>query len=163
LKSYSYDYDRAGNRIGEAIDFGVTKEVPNNLNQLITRQGGAGVLPIRGRTDEPASVTVNGKPAETKADNSFEARIDVVAGNNPVTVVATDVKGNTTTNHYDVVVTGNGTESLIYDPNGNLTSDGTRAFEWDPLDRLTAVTSGSHRSEFEYDGLNISTTPYQFL
>ena len=154
LKSYSYDYDRAGNRIGEAVDLSVMKESPNNLNQLVRRQGGAGVLPIRGRTDEPASVTVNGKTAETKADNSFEARIDVVAGNNPVTVAATDVKGNTTTNQYDVVATGSGTESLIYDQNGNLTSDGTRTFEWDALDRLTAINTATGRSEFEYDGLS---------
>jgi RHS repeat-associated protein len=158
LKSYSYDYDPAGNRTGQAIDLGVTKEVPNNLNQLITRQGGAGLLPIRGRTDEAASVIVNGKPAATKADNSFEARIDVVTGNNPVTVVATDGKGNTTTNHYDVVVTGTGSESRIYDPNGNLSSDGTRTFEWDPLDRLTAVTNGTHRSEFIYNGASQRVT-----
>jgi RHS repeat-associated protein len=152
LKSSSYDYDRAGNRIGEAIDLGVKKEGLNNLNQLVTRLGGAGVLPIRGQTDEPASVTVNGKTAETKADNSFEARIDVVAGNNPVTVVAKDAKGNTTTNEYNVVVTGGETLSLIYDSNGNLTSDGSRTFEWDPLDRLTAITTGAHRSEFTYNG-----------
>jgi RHS repeat-associated protein len=152
LKSYSYDYDRGGNRIGEAIDLGVTKEVPNHLNQLTTRQGGTGVLPIRGRTDEPALVTVNGKSAATNADNSFEARIEVVAGSNPVTIVATDAKGNATTNHYDIVATGSGNVSLTYDLNGNLTGDGTRTFEWDPLDRLTAITNGSHRSEFTYNG-----------
>jgi RHS repeat-associated protein len=33
-------------------------------------------------------------------------------------------------------------------------SDGTRSFEWDPLNRLTAVTSGTHRSEFSYNGLS---------
>ena len=152
LKSYSYDYDRGGNRIGEAIDNAVSEEVPNNLNQLISRQGGTGVLPIRGRTDEPSTVTVNGQPAATKGDNSFEAKIDVGAGNNPVTVVATDVNGNATTNRYDVVVTGSGTKTLVYDLNGNLTSDGTRTFEWDPLDRLTAITSGTRRSEFIYNG-----------
>jgi hypothetical protein len=36
LKSYSYDCDSGGNRTGEAIDLNVTKEVPNNLNQLMT-------------------------------------------------------------------------------------------------------------------------------
>src|SRR5207249_1400849 len=45
-------------------------------------------------------------------------------------------------------------KTLVYDANGNLTSDGTRAFEWDPLNRLTAVTSGTHRSEFTYNGLS---------
>src|SRR5438552_16185393 len=51
-------------------------------------------------------------------------------------------------------VTGSGSKTLVYDLNGNLTSDGTRTFEWDPLNRLMAATSGTHRSEFTYNGLN---------
>ena len=39
------------------------------------------------------------------------------------------------------------------DANGNLTSDGTRTFEWDVRNQLTAVNLGSHRTEFVYDGL----------
>ena len=69
-------------------------------------------------------------------------------------MTATDVNGNTTTNHYNVTVTGSGNKTLVYDANGNLTSDGTRTFEWDAVNRLTAVTSGTHRSEFSYNGLN---------
>jgi RHS repeat-associated protein len=38
------------------------------------------------------------------------------------------------------------------DANGNLTSDGTRTFEWDARNQLVAVTVGAHRSEFTYDG-----------
>jgi len=53
-----------------------------------------------------------------------------------------------------VAVSGSGSKTLTYDANGNLTSDGTRTFEWDPLNRLTAVTSGTHRSEFTYNGLS---------
>src|SRR5439155_7603454 len=71
LKSYSYDYDAAGNRTVEVIDGLVTGDTINNLNQLKTRQGGTGVMPIRGTTNESASVTVNGQPAVTNADNSF--------------------------------------------------------------------------------------------
>jgi RHS repeat-associated protein len=44
--------------------------------------------------------------------------------------------------------------SYVYDGNGNLISDGTRAFEWDAEDRLTAVVLGLHRSEFGYDGFS---------
>jgi len=69
-------------------------------------------------------------------------------------VAATDVNGNTTTNRYNVAVTGSGSKTLAYDANGNLTRDGMRTFEWDPLNRLTAVTSGTHRSEFTYNGLS---------
>jgi len=38
------------------------------------------------------------------------------------------------------------------DANGNLTADGTRTFEWDARNQLVAVTVGTHRSEFTYDG-----------
>ena len=38
------------------------------------------------------------------------------------------------------------------DANGNLTSDGTRTFEWDARNQLIAVNLGTHRSEFSYDG-----------
>ena len=38
------------------------------------------------------------------------------------------------------------------DANGNLTADGTRTFAWDARNQLVAVTVGTHRSEFTYDG-----------
>lgn len=154
LKSYSYDYDPAGNRTVEAVDTSVNGETPNNLNQLTTRQGGTGTLPIRGTTNVPSWVFVNGNYAPSRTDNSFEGRAAVTAGDNTVTVEAIDENGNTTTNQYNVTVTGSGSNTLVYDANGNLTSDGARSFEWDPLNRLTAVTSGPHRSEFTYNGLS---------
>jgi len=43
--------------------------------------------------------------------------------------------------------------SLTYDLAGNLTSDGARTYEWDGASRLVAVTQGTHRSEFTYDGV----------
>lgn len=101
-------------------------------------------MPIRGTTNEPASDTVNGQPASTRSDYSFE-------GKAAVTVTATDVNGNATTNQYNVVVSGSGSKALVYDANGNLASDGTRTFEWDPLNRLTAMASGTHWSEFTYN------------
>ena len=65
--------------------------------------------------------------------------------------MATDVNGNSTTNRYNVAVTGSGSKTLVYDAKGNLTSDGARTFEWDPLNRLTAMASGTHWSEFTYN------------
>jgi RHS repeat-associated protein len=154
LKSYSYDHDPAGNRTVEVADTLVNGEVPNNLNQMTVRQGGTAMLPIRGITNEAAWVFVNGNYAPSKADNSFEGKAWVTPGDNPVIVEAIDENGNTTTNQYNVTVTGSGSKTLAYDPNGNLVGDGARTFEWDPLNRLTAVTSGSHRSEFTYNGLS---------
>jgi YD repeat-containing protein len=92
-------------------------------------------------------------PRATPASNGFDGKAWVTAGNNTITVDATDENGDTTTNRYNVAVTGSGSKTLVYDANGNLTNDGTRTFEWDPLNRLIAVTSGTHRSEFTYNGL----------
>jgi RHS repeat-associated protein len=99
-------------------------------------------------------VPVNGAAATVKPDNAFEGKASVVAGNNTVTAVATDVNSNATTKQYNVSVTGSGTKSLVYDLNGNLSGDGTKTYEWDPLNRLTAVNNGTTRSEFTYNGLN---------
>lgn len=45
--------------------------------------------------------------------------------------------------------------AMTYDANGNLVSDGSRTFEWDGENRMTAVTilATGHRTEFTYDGL----------
>ena len=69
----------------------------------------------------------------------------------PSTVKATDPSGNLRTNTYQVSLAG-ASKSFTYDANGNLTGDGTRTFEWDAENRLVAVTLGTHRSEFSYDG-----------
>src|SRR5207302_9936901 len=43
--------------------------------------------------------------------------------------------------------------SYIYDLNGNLTSDGTRGFDYDDENQLIRVTvTNSWKSEFTYDG-----------
>jgi hypothetical protein len=43
------------------------------------------------------------------------------------------------------------------DANGNLTSDGTRTFEWDARNQLVAWTENSHRMEYSYDGFGRRT------
>src|SRR5437773_1361520 len=120
LKGYSYDYDLSGNRTVEVIDTLVNGEIPNNLNQLAGRQGGIGMLPIRGTTNVPSWVFINGNYAPSRVDNSFEGRAAVTPGDNTVTVEAIDQNGNTTTNRYSVTVTGSGDKTLTYDRNGNL-------------------------------------------
>ncbi|MEW6738090.1 MAG: RHS repeat-associated core domain-containing protein [Acidobacteriota bacterium] len=46
----------------------------------------------------------------------------------------------------------NPSKTFTHDLNGNMTSDGTRTFEWDAANRLVAVVQGTLRSEFTYDG-----------
>ena len=56
------------------------------------------------------------------------------------------------------VVSGGVTQTVTYDVNGNTVSKVgggiTTSYEWDAVNRLTAVNQGTHRSEFAYDGLS---------
>ena len=150
LKRHRYTYDPAGNRVTEQIDDMAVAATYNNLNALMTLQPG-GALIFRGTVNEPATVSVQAKPATVDPANAFQGQAQLAAGATAVAVAATDPSGNTRTNTYQVSVSGS-SSTLSYDANGNLTSDGVRTFEWDGANRLTAVNQGTHRSEFTYDG-----------
>ncbi len=150
LKRYRYAYDAAGNRTTEQVDDVAAAATYDTLDALTGLQPG-GALAFRGTLSEPATVIVQGKAATVEATNAFHAQAQAGSGATNVVVSATDPSGNTRTNTYQVSTTGAAT-TLSYDANGNLTSDGTRTFEWDGANRLTAVALGAHRSEFGYDG-----------
>ena len=149
LKRYRFAYDPAGNRIGEQIDDVAIGATFDNRNRLVSQQPGGAML-FAGTVNEPASVTVQGKPAQVGADNRFEGSA-AVGSEAAVTITATDPSGNTRSQTYRVTQAGSGT-SFAYDANGNLTSDGTRTFAWDAANRLVAIVDGTRRSEFRYDG-----------
>ncbi len=157
-QTYGYGYDHAGNRSTGQADANLSLDAHNDLNQLTGRQGnGVGAIPFRGKVNEPSTVTVNGTQVPTKADGSFATTVGVTPGNNTVTVSATDRNNNTATCSYQVAVSASGdNRTLVYDANGNLqvmTASGlATTYEWDALDRLTAINQGSKRSEFTYDG-----------
>lgn len=156
-KSYGYRYDSVGNRTNETIDTIVSQDTHNNLNQIVSRQSGTGILPIRGQTNETvSSVNVNGSAAVVRG-KSFEGSASVTPGTNTVTVEATDLNGNTTTKQYQVAISGTGSAAMFYDLKGNLLNDGTKTYEWDVLNRLTAInftgTSPAQRTEFTYNGV----------
>ncbi|MBL8140839.1 MAG: hypothetical protein JNM38_07020 [Acidobacteria bacterium] len=151
LKRFGYGYDPAGNRQFEQVDDAVTAWTYSSLNRLVSQAGG-GVLQFAGTINEPAAVTIGGQPAAVSGANAFARGVPVVPGTNTVAITATDPNGNTATATYEVDVT-DAARTFTYDANGNLTSDGTRSFEWDARNQLVAVTAGQHRSEFTYDGL----------
>ena len=151
LKRYAYAYDPAGNRTAEQIDDQVTGASYDGLNRLVSQQA-AGPLVFEGTVNEPASVTVQGEPAAVGADGRFSAKAPVSSGTNTVSILASDPSGNATTRQSEVDSFGSG-RTFTYDANGNLTSDGTRTFEWDARNQLVAVTLSTRRSEFRYDGL----------
>ena len=150
LQRYAYAYDPAGNRTSEQIDDAVTSASYDALNRLVAQQSG-GSLVFKGQLDEPATVTINGKPAAITSDNRFLGQVAVAPGTTTVTVQAVDPSGNAATAVYEVDQAGGGS-TLTWDANGNLTTDGARTFEWDARDQLVAVTVADHRSEFTYDG-----------
>jgi RHS repeat-associated protein len=150
LSRYAYTYDPAGNRTTEQIGDAALLSTHDGLNRVFQQQPG-GVLRFAGTVDEPATVTIQGGPARVAATNMFSGTAATAVGSNTVTIQATDSSGNTTSVQYQVTVSGTG-RTLTYDANGNFTNDGTRTFEWDARNQLVAVTVGTHRSEFTYDG-----------
>ena len=151
LATYTYRYDPAGNRTAEQIDDQLIGTTYDALNRLVSQQP-AGALVVEGAVSEPSVVTVQAKTAVVDADGHFATTTPVGQGTTTLTVAATDPSGNSATRQYEVDSFGAG-RSFTYDANGNLTSDGTRTFEWDARNQVVAINVGTHRSEFYYDGL----------
>jgi RHS repeat-associated protein len=127
------------------------------MNQLVSQQAG-GALVFKGTVSEPANVTVGGKPATVTVDNRFEGQASVPEGTGQVQVVATDPSGNVRTSTYEVSQAGAG-KAFTYDLNGNMTSDGTRTYEWDAENRLVAVKEGATTvASFTYNSGGIRTS-----
>lgn len=151
-EQFGYGYDAAWNlnfRTNNALvqNFGV-----NNLNELssVTRSG---TLTVAGTTTSPATnVTVNALTATLYSDSTFaKTAFPLVDGTTNFTAIARDSYGRTDTNTVTVNLTT--TNTLVYDLNGNLRTNGTQVLEYDDENQLTSVTvSNAWRSEFVYDG-----------
>jgi RHS repeat-associated protein len=157
LKRYHYAYDLAGNRTAEQIDDAVTGASYNNMNQLVSQQAG-GALVFKGTVSEPASVTIGGRLAAVTPDNRFEGQAVVPGGTGQVAVTATDPSGNMRTSTYQLSQ-GATSKAFTYDANGNMTSDGTRTYEWDAANRLTAVKQGATTlASYTYNSTGLRTS-----
>jgi len=151
LKRYVYGYDAAGNRLGEQNDDSILGATYNNMNRLMSQQP-SGALRFKGTLDEAATVTIQGNPATVSADNKFEGQAQAPQGASQVDVVAREYGGLARTYTYGINVSGSG-RTFTYDPNGNLTGDGTRTFQWDAENRLIRVLQGATElASFTYDG-----------
>jgi RHS repeat-associated protein len=155
VNQYAYDYDPAGNRINAQLGSAVISSVANNLNQ-ITSQSAGGKMHFHGAVNEPATVTIGGNAATVDGQSNFDGTANVNVGANTVPVVATDASGNSRTNNYQINVPLGVNTNSIYDLNGNLTSDGSKTYEWDAEDRLVAINyvEQPYRTEMIYDGLS---------
>jgi RHS repeat-associated protein len=156
ISDQRWGVDSIGNRILEHdLVSGVRTEYSHNTtNQLVDKKTySSGQKPwVKGSLDEPGSVSVGGKAIAVKGDNSFEGQ----SPTRTTTITAKDTAGNTTTENWQLNsgsgATPDSTLSYTHDSEGNLLGDGTSTFEWDLRNRLTAIVTGTHRTEFTYDG-----------
>ncbi len=158
LSMQAYDYDAAMNRISVQNGNSVTKETPNNLNQL-TQTSGGGLMRFAGTVSKPSTVTVGDNPATVRADNSYEGWAQVNGtGTTQVHIVAKDSSGNVTDKYASATPDAVTVQSFIYDPNGNQTIDGPAIsrviYGWDASNRLVSINQGGHTTRFDYDGIN---------
>lgn len=154
-KRYAYGYDPAGNRLFEQIDDQVIAASYDNLNRL-TQHTPGGPLQFVGTVNETANVTIAGRPATVDPTNVFRGPAPTINGTTTVSITATDPSGNVASRQYEVDVTG-APSSFSHDANGNLTSDGTRTFEWNASNDLVSVTAGTKRVEYTRDGRRRAT------
>ena len=151
-----WNFDTIGNR---TLDYDLVANVRNEYTHNGTNQRvnqstySSGQRPwVKGAISEPGSVNLGGTPVAVKGDNSFQGQ----APSRTTTVVAQDTAGNTTSTNWQLNSgtgsTPDATLTYSYDSEGNLLGDGTSTFEWDLRNRLTAIVTGTHRTEFTYDG-----------
>ena len=151
-----WGFDTIGNRKVEhdLVTDVRTEYSHNNTNQLVDKNTySSGQKPwMKGALNEPGSVSLGGTPVAVKGDNSFEGQ----SPDRTTTIVASDTAGNTTTENWQLNSgtgsTADATFTYTHDSEGNLLGDGTSTFEWDLRNRLTAIVTGTHRTEFTYDG-----------
>lgn len=94
-------------------------------------------------------MTVDGGGVTMLDSRSFRANPVLSSGSESVAVSATAGGGSgTTTNNYKFEVIGAASQTLTYDNNGNMLSDGTNTYLWDAEDRLIQIT---------YPGMNNKT------
>ena len=151
-EQFGYAYDAAGNLNYRTNNALVQTFAANNLNELSTATR-SGTLTVAGGTSGAATnVTVNGSAASRYGDNTFAlAGFTVTNGNNAYTAIAQDSYGRKDTNSVNCNLPSS--VSFVYDSNGNLTSDGSRGFDYDDENQLVRVTvTNSWKSEFTYDG-----------
>ncbi len=150
---FSDTYDKAGNLSNRVNNLFTNFFSVDNLNQLNTQTRSATNYTVAGTTTMAATnVTVNSSGATLYTDTTFaRTNITLSNGNNTFTAIAQDSLGRTDTNA--VTVNLPSSIAFTYDNNGNLTSDGNRAFAYDDENQLISVlVTNNWKSEFVYNG-----------
>jgi RHS repeat-associated protein len=156
---FGYAYDGAWNLNRRTNNALVQTFNVNNLNQLTTatRDGTLTVAGTVGSPNVTPSVTVSGtglaSGAATLYGDGTWARAGATPADGPNSYTATATAGGRTSVD-SVSYTLPATVTFTYDGDGNLTSDGSRTFEYDFENQLTNLyVATKWRSEFVYDTL----------
>lgn len=182
-----YEYDFSGNRTRMLKNGTEHLYTYNNANQLTQDDiTGPVQMPVTvtGTVSDAngiQSLTVNGSSA-TLNGNNFTVQINLSNGQNPITVSAMDVAGNTATKTLNVTYAQTEHIVYLYDNNGNLIKKQSSAQElnlsYDYENRLTSVIvspplvgeaiykydgegkrisslTGSTTTNYLYDGINV--------
>ena len=155
-----WSYDASGNRVSiQAGGDTLSTAVPTSTNSLFSLAGG-GKVQVAGSLNKWASVTINGMMASLDVgSNTFQASVPLPLGTQTLAINATDASGITATSRYQLTIKAGAAESFGYDTNGNTTTISPaissaipQSLEWDACNRVIAINTGTHRTEFGYDG-----------
>ena len=152
----TYTFSKTGSStIALSKNVGVSQATFNNVNQLTAISAG-GATRFQGTTDRPvlSNITVDGGGVTMNDSRSFSANPVLSSGSESVAISATAGGGSgTTTNNYKFEVIGSASQTLTFDANGNMTSDGTNTWSWDAENRLIQITypSSGNNTQFTYD------------
>lgn len=184
LYQITYEYDSVGNR---------TRMLKNNTEHIYTHNSAdqltaesiigpaAMSIAVSGTVSDASgiqSLTVNGTSAVLEG-NRFNCSINLSSGANIITVIATDVAGNTATKTINVTYARTEQILYLYDNNGNLVKKQSSAqelnlnydyenrlissalnginvrYSYDGEGKRIAVTNGPNTINYFYDGLDI--------
>jgi RHS repeat-associated protein len=154
--TWRFGYDPAGNRQSEQAG-GIPRSYDYDARNRLLGSVASGPMRIAGQTSEPATVSVNGRPARMLPGNTFETEVPAETAATGLSVSAQDPSTNVRTTVYQVPALA-GPVTYTHDPNGNLTQkieDGhTWTYEWDAENQLLHVTKdGTEAARFRYDPL----------
>lgn len=152
-EKFTYGYDAAGNLTARTNNALIQSFTVDSYNQLATSSRSGTYTSAGSILGTPSSATINGGAATLYSDRSFaRSGLSLTSGTNTFTAIALDADGRSATNVVQAWLPAS--VSFSYDANGNLLSDGRRAFEYDDENQLIRVTfANAWKSEFAYDGL----------
>ncbi len=156
VNSNLFAYDLMGNRLAETTTSATNVGQFNTLNQLTKYNTSAVSQTVSGHTNIPVtSTTIDTIPATITSQTNFTTSVPVPQGTNVVTIQAQNSAGTVNNQKVQIVTSGGTTpKALVYDKNGNTTTDEAgNTYTWDALNRLITIKySSGATSNFAYDG-----------